>query len=380
MGYLQKFTQWDQAQDAPSSSFIIVTDVKGSTQAVQEGRYRDVNLVGAASIAAIRNEFPDLSLPYVFGGDGATFLVPQDQLNRCREVLCSVQKIARTQMGMDLRVGHISVKEVLEKGGSLRVGFVPIQGKEGFFFFRGNGIALAEQIIKSRENFFCDPESTQIERANLDGLSCRVQPFSPIRGKIACILIEPRKQGPEQDQLIHRILDSLAQGGSIDHLSPLSLQNAKRKWIPSTWKQEASLLSAGRNFAVTSAIYFWTVLNTLIGNVLFLFDLRNPFIGKPRDYSRDMIAQADWVKMDGSLKMVLDLTSDELNQISTLLEKLHAQGEIFYGIHSCDSAVMTCHLMTSVAYQPQHTHFIDGSEGGLTAAAVRLKKQKLNSI
>src|SRR6185503_11264421 len=62
--------------DAPASWLVVLTDVRGSTAAIEAGRYRDVNAVGVASIIALRNAMPDLELPYVFGGDGATVLVP----------------------------------------------------------------------------------------------------------------------------------------------------------------------------------------------------------------------------------------------------------------------------------------------------------------
>lgn len=53
----------------------MVTDVRGSTGAIEDGRYRDVDALGVASIIALCNALPELDLPYVFGGDGATLLV-----------------------------------------------------------------------------------------------------------------------------------------------------------------------------------------------------------------------------------------------------------------------------------------------------------------
>lgn len=46
-----------------AASFIVITDVRGSTQAGHDGRGREVNYVGAACISAILNAFSDQAIP-----------------------------------------------------------------------------------------------------------------------------------------------------------------------------------------------------------------------------------------------------------------------------------------------------------------------------
>ena len=59
--FYDELKPFDQFQDVikdnhysklPSDWNIILTDIKGSTKAIQQGLYREVNLVGAASIIA----------------------------------------------------------------------------------------------------------------------------------------------------------------------------------------------------------------------------------------------------------------------------------------------------------------------------------------
>ena len=38
----------------PSDWLLVITDVSGSTQAIEQGRYRDVNALGVSSIIALR--------------------------------------------------------------------------------------------------------------------------------------------------------------------------------------------------------------------------------------------------------------------------------------------------------------------------------------
>ena len=60
----------------PADWSVIVSDIQGSTQAIEAGRYRDVNTVGTSCIAAVRNALDGYEFPYVFGGDGASLVLP----------------------------------------------------------------------------------------------------------------------------------------------------------------------------------------------------------------------------------------------------------------------------------------------------------------
>ena len=60
----------------PDDWWIVIADVVGSTQAIREGRYKRVNMVGASAIMAALNVRGGTEIPYVFGGDGATTTKP----------------------------------------------------------------------------------------------------------------------------------------------------------------------------------------------------------------------------------------------------------------------------------------------------------------
>jgi hypothetical protein len=59
-------------KEVPQNWHIVLTDIKGSTKAIESGRYKDVNMVAASSITALLNLAGDLEIPFVFGGDGVT--------------------------------------------------------------------------------------------------------------------------------------------------------------------------------------------------------------------------------------------------------------------------------------------------------------------
>src|SRR5687768_9034991 len=73
--------------DPPPSWMIVICDIQGSTTAIANGKYKEVNFVGAACIMAMVNALKGISIPYVFGGDGATLLIPGDYRSKAVEAL-----------------------------------------------------------------------------------------------------------------------------------------------------------------------------------------------------------------------------------------------------------------------------------------------------
>ena len=59
----------------PDDWFIVICDLRDSTEAIEAGLYQDVNLMGAACISTMKTAITD-DFPFVFGGDGASLLLP----------------------------------------------------------------------------------------------------------------------------------------------------------------------------------------------------------------------------------------------------------------------------------------------------------------
>lgn len=78
----------------PEDWWVVVTDVMGSTQAIEAGRYKDVNTVGAATIMAVINVDRQTEIPFVFGGDGATLAIPPHMLERTKAALLGAKQIS----------------------------------------------------------------------------------------------------------------------------------------------------------------------------------------------------------------------------------------------------------------------------------------------
>jgi hypothetical protein len=54
----------------PDDWTVLASDLVGSTAAIAAGRYKHVNMAGAAMIMAVLNAAGEIDSPYVFGGDG----------------------------------------------------------------------------------------------------------------------------------------------------------------------------------------------------------------------------------------------------------------------------------------------------------------------
>lgn len=71
----------------PDDWYIGLTDVVGSTIAIEQGQYKAVNMAGAAAISAVINAFGHQDFPFVFGGDGVSFAVPGEHRDMAADAL-----------------------------------------------------------------------------------------------------------------------------------------------------------------------------------------------------------------------------------------------------------------------------------------------------
>jgi hypothetical protein len=100
----------------PEDWVVLATDISGSTRAIEEGRYKDVNMLGAASITVVLNVCGDIDIPYVFGGDGATLVVPQMLADNATRALAGLKAVSSKIFGLELRVGIVPVADVRSRG------------------------------------------------------------------------------------------------------------------------------------------------------------------------------------------------------------------------------------------------------------------------
>jgi hypothetical protein len=91
----------------------------------------------------------------------------------------------------------------------------------------------------------------------------------------------------------------------------------------------------------------------------------------PSRYRREMAANTDFRKFDDSLMMTVDCEPDVIAELRDILDAAAAEGIVRFGLQTQDEALITC-VVPSV-HTADHMHFVDGADGGYSAAAAQLR-------
>ena len=349
----------------PASWLIGTSDIIGSTKAVAEGRYKTVNMIGAAVISAQINSHGVGAFPFVFGGDGAAFAIPPEWKQASSEALSAVQLWAEEEFGMGLRIGIVGVGDIRNAGYDVRIARYQVSEGMDYAMFSGGGIAWAESRMKAGAHRIARaPAGTQ---PDLDGLSCRWRHLPAQNGTILSLVMLPQPDVSAADfaGVSERILQ-LSRG--LDRAGhPVPLKGPGAAWLPAGTRLEAraqkrkSSLWRARRKAVLEALFVKTLLVT--GLDFRGFDARR--------YRRVLGENADFRKFDDGLKMTLDCDAATDRAIEAALQEAERAGLVRYGLHRQTEAMITC--IVPSAMQDDHMHFIDGAAGGYTAAAKTLR-------
>ncbi len=349
----------------PDDWHIGMTDVVRSTQAIESGRYKAVNVAGAAVIAALTNSLGGRVFPYVFGGDGASFAVSRHDEQAARDALAATAAWARDELELDVRTALVPVSEVSAQGFTLSVARFGPSRNVSYAMFSGGGLAWAERAM--RDGKFSVPAAAPGVRPDLSGLSCRWNDIPATRGVIVSLLVAPVRLGdPAFRALIEELLAELET--SPDVARPVPEGAPAVGWPPPGLELEARASGAPgdslwlRRARIAAASF--------IAYIVMRFGLR---VGDfdPAVYRRDVVENSDFRKYDDNLRMTLDCTAQLADRIEARLQRAEADGVARFGMHRQSRAIMTC-IVPSIA-ESNHVHFVDGAAGGYALAARRLK-------
>ena len=351
----------------PADWKIIVADIEGSTQAIEIGRYKDVNTIGAAVVAAAQNAMDKSDFPFVFGGDGATLAIPPAFFAKVTAALGGVRALAREKFDMTLRVGAVEVAELYAEGLRIEVAKFELFAGRTIASFRGGGLSKAEARVKEAPSRYAVAERPG-QRGDLTGLSCRWKPIPSEKGKILSILIGARAESDSRavyDKVLKR-LDEIF-NGDLFNANPVHLSTMEYKSVWENLKGESlyhrsllsfSFLARAAEILAAVLVFKWKV---------------PPLAFDPMKYAESMSAHSDFRKFDDILRMVVDCSAGQSAAIRAFLEELHAKGEVCFGLHESDAALMTCFVYD--VKDGGHIHFIDGGNGGYALAAKQFKAQ-----
>jgi hypothetical protein len=359
---------------APDDWFVIITDIKGSTDAIAQGRYKDVNTVGAACITAALNVTSPQETPFVFGGDGATIRAAAEAWPRIREALLKTRALAASGFGLTLRIGAVPVRRLRDAGADVLVAKFALTPGNNLAVFAGGGVGMAERLLKGDDGTqgYLLADEAASGTPDLEGLSCRWEPFKAERGIMMSMLVHAlAADRGEAAKTYKLVLDGLNEtlGSDTQQHRPVKPTNMRFRWPPRGLRAEA-LANQGKRGYLPQLLFVYGV--TFLQWLLNRFDWKAGRFDPPV-YRESLRKNCDYRRFEDTLRILFDCTAEEAAALEARLVKFREQGLIAYGLHRADSALMTC-LVFGFG-DSEHVHFIDGNDGGFAMAAVQLKKQ-----
>jgi hypothetical protein len=353
---------------APDDWSLVVTDVRGSTQAIADGQHKTVNFVAATSIAALKNVCAPTAVPFLFGGDGAVIMLPPGRVDDGRRTLARLRGMIRREFGLELAVGCVSVADVRRAGHDILVGrYEPTEGNN-FGVFLGGGVSLLEKSIKGKGDAPLHAASLVPEDLDdggdidLTGLSCRWADLQSTHGKMLSLIIIG---APAVLQDVYVGVQRIAAGNPSSR--PVRMDTLRSAWPPAGYKLEARARhKSGPLWLTTGKV----LLETLLAHASITSSRKlGPF--DPMQYKAEIVTNTDFCLYDDMLFFVMDCRTTAIPDVARYLERRATDGDIRFGLNLSDTALMTC-LVTSWRAN-RHVHFVDGANGGYTKAAEVLK-------
>ncbi len=359
----------------PADWWVVVADIVGSTQAIARGAYKDVNTVGVACIAAVVNVDRSIAIPYLFGGDGATFAIPDALRAAVVIALRGAQRMARHSFGLELRAGLVRVADLSQGDDWVRLGKCRLSDRNTQPVFSGRGWEQADRLVKTPDAPVVLRVCAADEPAEADfaGFECRWQNVPSFADhKLSLIVVATTRDGRDNLAVYQAVLEKIRTlFGHLDACHPLRPGRLRLSFSPRKLAGEWRVRSQHLGLLGRLSYALKLILQNLIGTLLFAGKIDTAAVRWSR-YRDDLVDNSDFRKFDGALRMVLDASSEQSQALIDWLAERHRAGELVYGSYASQAALITC-LVESHA--DQHIHFVDGSDGGYAMAARQLKAQ-----
>ncbi|MBI4427722.1 MAG: DUF3095 domain-containing protein [Ignavibacteriales bacterium] len=359
----------------PDDWHVVATDLKDSTAAIQKGMYKEVNLMGASSIMAMLNLTKSFSLPFVFGGDGATICIPEALVEKARKALIATRKMARDVYGFDFRVGIVPIGDIRQAGFDVLVARYRVSENFVQAVFTGWGLQYAEESIKDitlsqRYNLNADDDNAE---ADYSGLECRWKNVPSEHGEIVSLIVQATVPDPKGRNRIYREVIAKISGvyGSDTMCHPVNKNLLKSALSERRLSGESNIRTFGKGFAARVLYWFYIRFKVVLGAAL----MKTGYKSKNIDwgtYKSQLAANTDYRKFDDKLRQTLSGTPEQREELEKYLEARFRKNELVYGTHSAPTALITCLIFS---YNGAHIHLVDSDNGGYATAAARLKER-----
>jgi hypothetical protein len=357
----------------PDGWRVAVGDVRNSTGAIEEGQYKEVNVVGGSLITAVLNVVGPYSVPYMFAGDGAAICVPPGPEDAVEQALAGTRAMAADRFGLRLSVGLVPIEDLRAQGAPVLVSRFRLSDTIEQAVFMGGGLHVAEAQVKADpDGPYGIPESVPAE-ADFSGLECRWSNVPSRKDEIVALLVQA--QGGSLDayaRVYEDVIDALRRIYGGLESRPLVHSQLQLSVSPRRLSIEQRVRTFGQS--LWDGAQYWAKLawETLTGFILMEGDWSTSETHWG-DYKEDLEAQTDFRKMDGTLRQVIAGTTDQRKQLEDYLQRESERGRLVYGLDTSAEVMITCLV---IQHEKEHVHFVDGAGGGYANAAKELKARE----
>lgn len=353
----------------PANWHVIITDIKGSTNAVQSGLHETVNLIATGSIVTVLNLAfrAGVTVPFFFGGDGATFIVPPSIVDRAMQGLLLYQSNTSENFNLELRVGVVTVEEIYKEGHELNISKFGLSDAFSIPVVLGKGLSFAEQLIKAEDYLFAT-ELVPAAELDLSGMQCRWDKIDPPENSQEIVTLLITAVGLVSPALVFskviRHIDEIY--GPPPKRQPISVAKLKLK-------SSFDRLSVEMRARIGKIRFFELLKSWLINLYGYIYFQTE----SGKNYLNRLVEMSDTLVMDGRINTVISGNEIQRVQLLKVLDELEQNGEVLYGVHVSGDSVMSCYVRD---LKDGHIHFVDGAEGGYTQAARQLKAKFIRKI
>ena len=239
----------------------------------------------------------------------------------------------------------------------------------------------ATELVKApgAVNLYRLPPSEALLDVDLSGLECRWKDIPSQHEEILSLIIletghHLQSVGNTYKNVIEQI--EIIYGNELSY-HPISDENINLTFETKHLIKETKLRAKTRKW-FDRCLYLWKIkLANFLGLVFMKFKLKIGTIDWGV-YKKILVEATDYRKFDDMLRLVRSGTKRQREQLVGYLEAQYKAGNLVYGSHVSDHALMTCLVFDE--YNGPQVHFIDGADGGYALAAKAMKARMQRKV
>lgn len=367
----REVSDFNRYSPLPDDWYVALADIRGSTDAIRLGKYKEVNMAGASIIAALNNFYDKENiLPYLFGGDGSLIALPNENIESVKGIMAFCKKAVAEAYDLEMAVGLLSMNDLREMGHDISVARLRLSDIIDQTIFWGSGVTFAENYIKKHDTL----KGVEPVEADFSGLECRWNEVPSDKDEVAAFIIQALGDDDQErvdtyEECFRKIETIYGKDDTFHPIREKALKMSANPFSASVeWKLKTQPPTISKKIKYAAVMLF----QFLTGLYLMKFKKKTSATDWG-DYKPDLVRHADYKKFGDGLRFVAAGTIQQRMDMTAFLDEMFREKKLAYGVHPSFAAMVTCYVRS---YQSNHIHFVDGTDGGYAKASQELKNRR----